>query len=150
MAGLEPKPIPSSGVEKEERRYKILSLEYSEALDLILATRSAIGGIISIVECDVPKGARVRHVRYDPIFNAIQFLLTHPTWPIIPIGEWPPRIEVKYWHHEIDPDEYKNLKSKTKSVVECPDCAGGSNAKKKCKTCHGKGEVVALILGPAE
>jgi hypothetical protein len=150
MAGLEAKSVPPSGAAKNERRFKILSINYAEALDIFLATRWSLGHPVSIVECDLPKGVRVRCVRYCPIFDTIEFLLEHPTWPMVPPEEEPPRIEVRYWIHEIDVDEYKDLKSKTKSIVECPDCGGGSSAKQKCQTCKGKGEVVALILGPAE
>jgi hypothetical protein len=156
MAGLEAKPIPSSGVEKSERRFKILSINYAEAIDIFLAVRWSLGQPVSIVECDLPKGVRVRHVRYCAIFDSIEFLLEHPTFPMVPEGQEPPRIEVKYWLHEIDPEEHKRFKTAMQTVIECPDCSGSGGSgkhglgRRNCETCKGKREVVALILGPAE
>lgn len=147
---VEERPIPKATV-KQPRRYMVLPIDQSNLTDLILATRSRVGDdVIQMVDCDLPTGTRVVATKINVPYGSVDFLLYNPAWPEVEDWVEPPRIEARYWVYHVNVPEYKDLKSKTKTVLECPDCSGSRRTDRKCETCGGKGEVVALILGPAE
>lgn len=114
-----------------ERRVKVLPVPENLVLELLYLLQGDTPQFVIVPRMsNLPEGTKIEQVVYDPMRRAFLFLLSHPSFEIVPEGEYSPSVEEHLRTHytvvEIDrlpkksPSSIEDAKSLYQMGVDLP------------------------------
>lgn len=89
--------------EPKERRVKVMGVSVVLVVDSFFRPQAPEGGRIQYVTFEgIPAGCEVLGVRHDYLRNCFDFILYHPSWPVVGDCEEPERIMPQVTAHSVE------------------------------------------------